>query len=354
MRGTPTSGALGRLGYGAYLVATSAALVELGARLWLPGPGDAASLLPQAWDRLLNSTVQPAPGGRPTLTPGARQTLQRGDLTYTVAANSLGLRGPEPPPRAPGQYRVLFLGDSMVFGDGLEEEETIPARLQAAAGQAGWPVIAVNGAISGMATVDELLVARALVPRLAPDLVVLGFFVANDPLPNAIATVDDSGRLAIDEAAAAGLRARLEAHLRPLAASAAFRAIALPAYVPRLRYTWSAQPAIVARSCALVEAIGRVCTAGGADLAVLVIYARDGVAGGLWDLWSGSRRVGRRVGGCLRERGIEVLDTTEFMSGRRARLDYYFERDGHLNERGADRVAAEVARRLVRPRLGSP
>ena len=40
--------------------------------------------------------------------------------------NSLGLRGAEPDPDV--ALRVLFVGDSSVFGDGVGEEETMVAQ----------------------------------------------------------------------------------------------------------------------------------------------------------------------------------------------------------------------------------
>src|SRR5215470_5660402 len=47
-----------------------------------------------------------------------------------VRTNSLGLRGAEIPPREAGELRILVLGDSITFGDYVDEDETYPAVLE--------------------------------------------------------------------------------------------------------------------------------------------------------------------------------------------------------------------------------
>lgn len=99
-----------------------------------------------------------------------------------VRINSHGLRGPErAPEKGPGVKRVLFLGDSVVFGLALDEEaHTIPARLEReleAAGTAG--VECLNAAVCGWSTWQQLRFLEAEGERWQPDLVLLGF-VLND------------------------------------------------------------------------------------------------------------------------------------------------------------------------------
>ena len=49
-----------------------------------------------------------------------------------MSTNALGLRSPEVPPlKGPGK-RILILGDSFIFGIGIEENQTIPGRLRTA------------------------------------------------------------------------------------------------------------------------------------------------------------------------------------------------------------------------------
>jgi hypothetical protein len=50
---------------------------------------------------------------------------------YSVRSNSLGFRGPERSRvKPPGVYRVLMLGSYGTFGHGVEEEDSLPSRLE--------------------------------------------------------------------------------------------------------------------------------------------------------------------------------------------------------------------------------
>ena len=106
-----------------------------------------------------------------------------GEAHYTyhhrVEINSLGLRGEEVTPKPAGQRRVLALGDSLVYGQGVAEDETIPAYLEAflCAGGADWDV--VNAGHRAYDTRQELGLLTELGEALDPDDVVL-FWYWND------------------------------------------------------------------------------------------------------------------------------------------------------------------------------
>ena len=88
--------------------------------------------------------------------------------------NRLGLRGPDPGPKEEGELRLLTLGDSTVFGYGVEEEEvfsSVAAELLAA--QRGAPVQAFNGAIPGHSAPQSLAVLQEVGAEIQPDLVVI-------------------------------------------------------------------------------------------------------------------------------------------------------------------------------------
>jgi lysophospholipase L1-like esterase len=339
--------------YVVYLVVSAVVVLEVGARVLLDNVDSGETVLSQAFPRLLNSAViggDDAPLGV-HLTPDVERTVAWGELTFHVRTNSLGFRGAEPEPRATGEYRVLFLGDSMVFGHGLEEEETLPLQVQQLAQTGRGAVIAFNGAISGMNTVQELATARQLLPIMTPDQVILGYFVGNDPLANIFTRMDEAGRVTFHDDSVGQLRSRLDEHLRPLLGSVAFRAVALRYYVPRLRYFWSGQAETLDRSVELVRRIRDVSEQAGAQFAVVMIYPRDGVAGGLVSLLSGSRGVGQRLTTRLRDADVSVLDSGEFMGGDGADERFYFANDGHLNAAGARAMAAMVGEQLVLPGL---
>jgi lysophospholipase L1-like esterase len=102
------------------------------------------------------------------------------EFDSAIEINSLGLRGPEPAPRQPGELRVLFLGDSVVAGFEVEQSETFTARLEAELRRRfPHPLAVINAGVRGYGTDQSLLWYRERGLALAPDLVVL-VFSAND------------------------------------------------------------------------------------------------------------------------------------------------------------------------------
>lgn len=98
---------------------------------------------------------------------------------HEVRVNSLGLRGPEiPAEREPDELRVLVLGDSTTYGQGVAEEDTLPAVIEATLGELApdrrWR--AINAGHRGYATNQELALLDELGPRLDPDIVLLVWF----------------------------------------------------------------------------------------------------------------------------------------------------------------------------------
>ena len=100
-----------------------------------------------------------------------------------VRTNSLGLRGPEVPPHVPGELRILVLGDSITFGDYVDEDETYPVALERRL-QAALPartVRVINAGGPNVGTQDEAALLGELAPAIRPDLVLVGFYL-NDGL----------------------------------------------------------------------------------------------------------------------------------------------------------------------------
>jgi lysophospholipase L1-like esterase len=149
-------------------------------------------------------TAQPGrvpPGGRARLgnivrlSPDPRivyELVPGLDVTFLGAplrTNPDGFRGPlVPPARTRPAVRVVGLGDSVMFGWGVSEEETylarLVSRLETASPGVAWEV--VNTAVPGYNTVMEVETLEAKGLRFDPDLVILNF-VGNDlGLPNFI------------------------------------------------------------------------------------------------------------------------------------------------------------------------
>jgi len=99
--------------------------------------------------------------------------------TPTICSNSAGIRGrreyaADPPP---GLRRALCVGDSFVFGEGLRDEDTMPARLEAelnAPGPDRWEVL--NLGVHGYGTDQQWLRLQRLGFSYRADLVVVGVF----------------------------------------------------------------------------------------------------------------------------------------------------------------------------------
>jgi lysophospholipase L1-like esterase len=85
----------------------------------------------------------------------ARQASERGWID--ISLNSLGLRGSEIGPRRADEKRILVLGDSHVFGLGVQAEETLPAALERQLRNAlDAPVACANAGIPSNGTVELL------------------------------------------------------------------------------------------------------------------------------------------------------------------------------------------------------
>jgi len=101
-----------------------------------------------------------------------------------VEINSVGLRGPEVPPDKGDEYRILFLGDSMVAAFEVEYEKTFPVLVgRALSERLGHPVRSINAGVRGYGTDQSLLYFRERGRLLEPDIVVL-FHSRNDLVNN--------------------------------------------------------------------------------------------------------------------------------------------------------------------------
>jgi len=118
-----------------------------------------------------------------TLRPGRHDHAGR-----TVTANSRGIRGGDEhaPGKRAGVRRIVVLGDSFTFGEGVDDPDTFPSRLQARLGH-GFEVI--NLGIHGYGHDQMLIRLREEGLRYAPDLAVLGYY-SGDVARNGLAFRD--------------------------------------------------------------------------------------------------------------------------------------------------------------------
>lgn len=99
-----------------------------------------------------------------------------------------GFRNEYVPPKRPGEFRVLMLGDSFTHGTAVNVQHAIPQLTQELlrATVRGRPVTVVNAGIGGSGPIQQLgmLVNRGL--ALSPDLVVLQLLPANDVMDSLV------------------------------------------------------------------------------------------------------------------------------------------------------------------------
>lgn len=102
-------------------------------------------------------------------------------LPYAVTIDAQGFRGSRAvgPHRAPGSLRVLCLGDSYTYGVGVDDAAAYPALLERflADRLPGRPVEVVNAGVPFYDIFDEWTYYVDKGARLAPDVVVLQFYI---------------------------------------------------------------------------------------------------------------------------------------------------------------------------------
>lgn len=121
---------------------------------------------------------------------GAESLLHRSaDYSYRFSTDSRGLRRV---PDGDGEFekagmplRIVFIGDSFVFGIGVDDGETVPARLQRALSRRlARPVEVVNAGVPGVGPLQYWRVAHQYLRVLDPDLAIFGLLHYNDIVGN--------------------------------------------------------------------------------------------------------------------------------------------------------------------------
>jgi hypothetical protein len=121
--------------------------------------------------------------------PGAGYTLMKPGSHYewqniSVDINSHGLRGPEPSyAKPPSTFRILNLGDSVVMGWGVREEDTYGRQLETLLneqpnGDQHYEVI--NAGVPGWNQENALAYLQAEGLKFKPDLILLDLTTVND------------------------------------------------------------------------------------------------------------------------------------------------------------------------------
>ena len=93
-------------------------------------------------------------------------------------------RNTEFPPKDSSKFRIMVVGDSLTYGQGIEEQFTYPVVIEREL-QKKYHVEVLNLGACGYQSEDELAVVRAFLPSLNPNLVIYGSCL-NDFLPSGV------------------------------------------------------------------------------------------------------------------------------------------------------------------------
>jgi len=137
---------------------------------------------------------------------GYEMVPDRDHYTYEhpVHVNGLGLRGEDLPEKTGGEVRVLCLGDSLTYGQGIAGEDTLPVRLEHALAGGRGRVRVVNGGVRGYGTPEEVALLEELGPRIRPDVVVLLWYendLERSEIEENFTRLERSGPVAFDTGA---------------------------------------------------------------------------------------------------------------------------------------------------------
>ena len=285
------------------------------------------------------------------LRPGQRSFT----MSEPVTTNALGLRSPEVdgPPTA-GELRILCLGDSQTFGNGVGQEKTYPRRLEAllAARRPGERFTVVNAGVPAYDTLQEVEQMERLLPRLRPAVVIVGFYlndIGEAAYPDKSQAMDaEKGTfrrqgptaLLSEETIYVLKRSRLVTllyyQLRQLLSRSETEAFTLPLNGKTntvLEQGWSHIEAALRRAKSLVEAQG-------GRLVVFPLPDPQEFAGKDYP----DEKYRSRLLSVAAELGVTAFDPTpELMADGRDFARYFLAWDGHLNEAAHERIAERLA-----------
>lgn len=105
------------------------------------------------------------------------------EFAYIFENNALGMRDRErKAKKRANDYRIFFLGDSFIQGDGVALEDTITIQLENNLNQSPQQkqIEVLNGGVFGYSPMLEYLYLQEVMSLIEPDLVLLGFYLGND------------------------------------------------------------------------------------------------------------------------------------------------------------------------------
>ena len=159
-------------------------LIETALQLWrgLHAPGGRADApnalaMPREWEK------------RVVQVDGARYAYYWHGHLHVHNRDGMRVRGDFPPKR-PGTFRILALGDSLTYGYGTAEQDTYPKVLETLLNDT-FRVEVLNLGVSGAQSEDISRILQRKLPLLQPDLIIYGMCL-NDFLPSGVGQYDNN------------------------------------------------------------------------------------------------------------------------------------------------------------------
>jgi len=326
------------------------------------------------------------PPGRYRLSPGYRGRIyNRAEYDNEIRINTEGLRGEESGQQREGLTRLLSIGDSFVFGVGVEDFETFTAVIADRLVEQGIPAEGLNAGIPAFGVPDAVSWLSRHGIDLRPDVVILSIFQGNDlvdasPDREEILIVDG---LLVPGKSAGGIKAWLYRHshlyvlvkglfeqplLLPLRAKLGLgepwkvRVLREEFGVYRNEATTELRPAIQATDQALGDLVSLAAERGFAVIAILIPSEiqvdPERWRSGLASLDLSSEEYDPQVPtqiftDLLNRHSIPTLDLGPvFARGLAAGEDLYFRLDRHWTKQGHE-LAADAIGSFLTPRLNA-
>jgi lysophospholipase L1-like esterase len=107
-------------------------------------------------------------------------THETSEFKYTAKINSLGFRDHDVAGKVANRRRVIVLGDSFVYGWGVESEQSWPKVLEAELNQSGQSAEVLDLGAPGAGPMEYAEVGHRAIPVLQPDLVIVGVLEGDD------------------------------------------------------------------------------------------------------------------------------------------------------------------------------
>lgn len=103
------------------------------------------------------------------------------EFSVSIVTNSLGFRDDEISEKPDSTYRILGVGDSFSFANGVEVENTYFKQLeQCLNSETEHTIEIINGAVPAYSLIQEINFIKRYSEELETDAVLLGFYVGND------------------------------------------------------------------------------------------------------------------------------------------------------------------------------